>query len=100
MHKDDRLAAAREAARVLQPGGRVFLQVFSVDDLRNGVGKKVEDTTYLRGTGIITHYFTEPEVEALFPTLEKESVTNRRWTMRIRGRDLLRAEIVAIFMKG
>jgi ubiquinone/menaquinone biosynthesis C-methylase UbiE len=100
MHKDDRMAAAREAARVLQPGGRVFLQVFSVDDLRNGVGKKVEDTTYLRGTGIITHYFTGPEVEALFPTLEKESVTNRRWTMRIRGRDLLRAEIVAIFMKG
>jgi MPBQ/MSBQ methyltransferase len=100
MRRDDRMAVAREAARVLQPGGRLMLGVFSVDDLRNGVGKKVEDATYLRGAGIITHYFTGPEVETLFLTLEKESVTNRRWTMRVRGRDLLRAEIVAIFTKG
>jgi ubiquinone/menaquinone biosynthesis C-methylase UbiE len=99
MHKDDRMAAAREAARVLQPGGRLVLEVFSIDDLRNGAGKKVENATYLRGAGIITHYFTEPEVETHFPTLEKDSVSTRHWTMRVRGRDLLRAEIVAIFLK-
>jgi ubiquinone/menaquinone biosynthesis C-methylase UbiE len=100
MREESRRAAGREAARVLQPGGRLLAEVFSIDDLRNGVGKKVEDATYLRGAGIITHYFTGPEVETLFSTLEKESVTDRRWTMRIRGRDLLRAEIVAIFTKG
>jgi ubiquinone/menaquinone biosynthesis C-methylase UbiE len=90
---------AEEAARVLQPGGLLLVQEFSVEDMRHGTGRAVEDATFLRGAGIITHYFTEPEIEALFSTLRKESVTTRYWTLRVRGRDLLRAEIAAVFVK-
>ena len=99
MHNVGRREVAREAARVLQPGGHLVVQVFSVDDMRNGSGRTVEDGTFLRGRGIVTHYFTIPELEALFPGLKKESVTPRRWTMRIRRRDLLRAEIIAVLVK-
>jgi ubiquinone/menaquinone biosynthesis C-methylase UbiE len=99
MHKEGRMAIASEAARVLQPSGRLFFLEFSTDDLRNGIGREVEENTFCRGTGIITHYFTEHEVEALFGGLRKESVITRHWKMRVRGRDLIRAEIVAVFSK-
>jgi SAM-dependent methyltransferase len=95
----ERGGVAREAARVLQPGGHLVVQVFSVDDMRNGSGRQVEDGTFLRGGGIITQYFTIPEIEALFPELKKESLTPRHWTIRVRGSDLVRAEIVAVFVK-
>jgi ubiquinone/menaquinone biosynthesis C-methylase UbiE len=96
---EGRRVVAREAVRVLQPGGHLVVQVFSVDDMRNGSGRQVEDGTFLRGGGIITHYFTVQEVEALFPALKKESVTPWHWTIRVRGRDLIRAVIVAVFRR-
>ena len=96
---EGRRAVAWEAARVLQPAGHLVVQVFSVDDMRNGSGRQVEDSTFLRGSGIVTHYFTIPEVEALFPDLKKESITPWHRTMQIRSRDLLRADIVAVFVK-
>ncbi len=99
MRNEERRAVAREITHVLQPGGHLLLEVFSVDDMRKGTGREVEDATFLRGGGIITHYFTIPELEALFPALKKESVTSRHWTMRVRGKDLLRAEIFAVFRK-
>ena len=99
MLNGEREGVAREAARVLQPGGHLVVQVFSVDNMRNGSGRQVEDGTFLRSGGIITHYFTIPELEALFPDLKKESITPRHWTIRVRGRDLVRAEIVAVFRK-
>jgi ubiquinone/menaquinone biosynthesis C-methylase UbiE len=100
LHKEGRMAIASEAARVLHPCGYLFFWEFSPDDIRKGTGREVEENTYRRGTGIITHYFTENEVEALFCALRKESVITRHWKMRVRGRDLNRAEIVAVFSKS
>ena len=100
LHKEGRMDIASEAARVLQPCGSLFFLEFSTDDMRNGTGREVEENTYRRGTGIITHYFTEPEVEELFGGLKKESISTRSWKMRVHGRDLIRAEIVAVFSKS
>ncbi len=100
LHKEGRMAIVSEAARVLHPCGRLFFLEFSTDDMRNGTGREMEENTYCRATGIITHYFTEPEVEALFVGLRKEFISTRSWKMRIRGRDLNRAEIVAVFSKS
>lgn len=99
VQKREHTTIAKEVERVLQPGGRLLLVEFSVDDMRNGTGKNVEDSTFLRGPGILTHYFTELEVNTLFSSLVRESVRTRFWTMRVRGRDLRRAEIVAVFVK-
>ena len=100
LHKEGRMAIVSEAARVLHPCGRLFFLEFSTDDMRNGTGREIEENTYCRGTGILTHYFTEPEVEALLGGLRKESISTRNWVMRVQGKDLNRAEIVAVFSKS
>ncbi len=95
----DRLRMAAEVSRVLRPGGRLFFRSFAPDDMRAGKGYAVEDHTYRRGDGIITHYFTEEETAGLFSTLHPVSVRTHRWRMRIRGTDHPRAEIEAVFEK-
>lgn len=63
----EREAAAQEIARVLRTGGHLFVEVFGRGDIRYGEGEAVEDSSFLRGTGIMTHYFQEDEVSGLFP---------------------------------
>ncbi len=95
-----REALAREAARVLRSGGSLFLREFGAEDMRAGQGDEVEQGTFRRGPGILTHYFTEREVEQLFSGLKPVVVGTHRWNLRIRGRDLLRSEIQAVFIKS
>ncbi len=94
-----RKSVASAICRVLRPGGAVFFRAFSVEDMRAGKGAETEPQTFRRGGGIITHYFTETEVAVLFAPLAPVSVRTHRWQMRIRGRDLPRAEIEAVFRK-
>jgi|WetSurMetagenome_2_1015567.scaffolds.fasta_scaffold02287_9 MPBQ/MSBQ methyltransferase len=88
-----------ETERILIPGGAVFLRVFSVQDFRNGRGNLVEPNTYLRGDGVRTHYFSREEVESLFPGLILTAIMNADWSMKVRGVQLIRSEIVAHFRK-
>ena len=97
---DQRLALAKEAARVLQPGGRLFFRDFSREDMRMGQGEKVEEATFRRGSGIITHYFSEGEVAAMFSGLEMDLIRTQRWSLRIRGEMLLRSEVEAALVKS
>lgn len=94
-----RRAAVSEVCRVLRPGGAAFFRGFSVEDMRAGKGDETEPQTFRRGDGIITHYFTEDETEDLFAPLDPVFLRTHRWQMRIRGRDLPRAEIEAVFKK-
>ena len=95
----DRARAAAEAVRVIKPDGILYFSGFSTEDFRSGKGSAVEEGTVMRGSGICTHYFTEPEIRDLFSTLELKSITTRRWSMRVSGQDLPRAEIQATFVK-
>jgi SAM-dependent methyltransferase len=95
-----RRAVASEVCRVLRTGGTAFFRGFSVEDMRAGKGTETEEQTFRRGDGIITHYFTEDEVRELFAPLIPVSVRTRRWYMRVRGRDLPRAEVEAVFRKA
>ncbi len=56
--------------RVLKPGGHIFVEVFGTGDLRSGRGREIEPKSFLRGNGIMTHYFQEGELASLFPSLE------------------------------
>jgi ubiquinone/menaquinone biosynthesis C-methylase UbiE len=94
-----REALAREVARVLVPGGKLFFREFGTEDMRMGQGEAVEEGTYRRGAGILTHYFTEVEVELLFCDLLPISVSTHRWRLRVKGKDLARAEVEAVFLK-
>ena len=95
----DRNKSAREAIRVLNEGGFLYFTGFSVMDLRAGKGTETEQSSFIRGNGIMTHYFTEEEVRQLFSGLHEISVKTVTWNMRIRGTDHIRAEINAVFRK-
>ena len=95
-----RRALAREAARVLLPGGRLFFRDFAAEDMRAGQGEEVETGTFRRGSGILTHYFAEDEVKELFSDLQPVSIATHCWKMRVKGEDHLRAEVEAVFLKS
>jgi len=94
-----RICCARETARVLMDGGTLYFSGFSREDFRAGTGRETEPGTFERKNGIATHYFSENEVQALFPDLTVCECCTRRWTMRVLGRSLPRAEITAMFKK-
>ncbi len=93
-----RCAMRKEIVRVLRNGGMLFFRGFSSSDFRAS-GEEIEERTFLRGDGTLTHYFTEDEVVGIFDSLELVSVETVLWNLRIRGRDLPRAEIRATFRK-
>lgn len=66
----DRMDAAAELVRVLRPSGHILVEVFGKDDLRFGKGRETEKDTFLRGNGIMTHYFDVGEVRSLFGGME------------------------------
>jgi ubiquinone/menaquinone biosynthesis C-methylase UbiE len=97
---EGRRALACEAARVLVRGGKLFFRDFGTDDMRAGLGEEVESGTFRRGTGILTRYFTESEVGGIFCELELATISTHRWKLRVKGQDLQRSEVEAVFIKS
>jgi len=99
LHEPDREKIAFEVSRTLKPGGILFFCEFSTEDVRFGKGQETEPSTFLRGTKIITHYFTLQEVNDLFFGLTCKSISLHQWQLRVRGSDLIRSEVIGIFSK-
>ncbi|MDD1689218.1 MAG: class I SAM-dependent methyltransferase [Methanoregula sp.] len=95
----DRSRIARELCRVLRPGGQLWFCDFSTRDFRNGAGHEAEPGTFVRGNGILTHYFSDNEVAGLFLGLDTVSVQRHDWILRVRGKEYIRSEITALFRK-
>ena len=70
----DRKNAVKEIGRVLRRPGVVVGRFFSVNDMRFGKGEEVEHGTYLKGNGVINHYFSEDEILDLFAGYEVLSI--------------------------
>ncbi len=88
------LPAVCEMRRVLVPGGKLFFKGFSRRDMRCGTGTEVEQSSYLRGDGIVTHYFSDVDLQEVFGTGE---LTRISWTMRVRGTEYFREELCGVF---
>jgi SAM-dependent methyltransferase len=95
--EEERRRAAREMVRVLAGDGRIYVSVFGERDMRCGKGEEVEERTFLRGNGIICHYFLEGEVESLFEGLRTERSWVREMGKRFHMREELRQERRALF---
>lgn len=93
----ERKAASDELSRVLDKGGRIDLLVFEQGDMRCGKGEEIEPDTFLRGTGIPYHYFSEEEVRSLFTELEPDSMELHRTSKYYHGRPLQRSRISAVW---
>ena len=108
LNAPDRSAAAAELFRVLKPGGLFFFESFGADDMRYGgtpyeyPGGVCEPDTFVRKSGILYHYFREPEVLSLFGDagFEPLSVTHRRRGKTFRGQEYVRHHIRAVFKKS
>ncbi|HJJ80076.1 MAG TPA: hypothetical protein O0X74_04835, partial [Methanocorpusculum sp.] len=77
--------------------GCLLFALFSASDFRFGKGTEVEHNTFLRGDGMLTHYFSVEEVLSLFGDGE---VFENNWSMRIRGVEHPRSEVIGIFPKN
>ncbi len=99
VHHADRETMASEVTRVLKHEGMLFFRDFGVEDMRAGMGEEIEHGTFMRGQGVITHYFTEDEAESLFSQMKTATILTHKWKMRVLGKDLLRAEVEAVFQK-
>ncbi|MCZ9320407.1 MAG: class I SAM-dependent methyltransferase [Methanocorpusculum sp.] len=87
-------AAAAEMRRVLRPSGSIFFKGFSRSDMRCGKGREVAPYSYLRGDGIVTHYFADVELHEVFG---RGALTRVSWKMRVRGTEYLREELCGVF---
>ena len=96
----EREQMAREIERVIRPKGLLSFRGFSCRDMRFGKGTEVETGTFRRGNGIISHYFYREEVIRLFPGFSPERVSEESWTIRIRGKEYLRAELSGTFIRN
>jgi SAM-dependent methyltransferase len=92
-----RKTAADELLRVLKPGGFLYFKDFSRNDYRYGKGTEVEPDSFLRGDGIMTHYF---EREELAPLFGPSVISTASWNLRIKGVDNLREEILLSHKKA
>jgi SAM-dependent methyltransferase len=69
----ERERGAEEVSRVLKQQGMLYLEVFGRGDLRCGDGAQAEPSSFIRGNGILTHYFAEDELLQLFGGLDHVS---------------------------
>lgn len=96
----ERCLAAEELMRVVRPGGCIHVSVFGKDDFRFGKGDVGEPGSFLRGDGIMTHYFTCDELCGYFSAgCTSYSVREKRWTLRVRGTEYPRCEIEGMFIR-
>ncbi|MGC8645538.1 MAG: class I SAM-dependent methyltransferase [Thermoplasmata archaeon] len=95
---EHRLSALAEGSRVLREGGIMAVRVFSRSDFRYGKGKEVEEGTFMRGNGIITHYFNKEE---LLPAenMKIERFEKINYNINIHSEKYLREEFIIIFKK-
>ncbi len=91
-----RISLITETTRILKTGGDLFITVFGVNDVRYGKGTIIEENTFCRGNGIITHFFKIIEASDLCNTcssLEIVKTLNPKWPMYVNNRSYIREEI-------
>ncbi len=92
---DERNLAISEFRRLLQSGGRLFLEVFGEEDMRYG-GIEIEPGTFKRKKGIIYHYFNVNELNGLmgggFSCRITESKKEKRFDGRVYIRHIISIE--------
>jgi ubiquinone/menaquinone biosynthesis C-methylase UbiE len=96
---EERSKAVDEIRRVLRPHGLVIGRFFSIDDMRFGKGKEIEPNTYLKGNGVLNHYFSEHEIISLFSGFKVMSIGSTKKPTKFSSDSGYRALITAELRK-
>ncbi len=99
MDMEGRKNAVKEIIRSLRVGGKLFLRDFSVNDMRAGIGREIEERTFVKGNGISCHFFDLSEIRSMFYELNVVSVHEETTKKRMLGKDYTRAEMICTFIK-
>ncbi|HJJ28969.1 MAG TPA: class I SAM-dependent methyltransferase [Methanocorpusculum sp.] len=99
LREAERKTAAAELMRVLKPGGALYFRGFAKGDFRYGRGEETEPDSFLKGDGIMTHFFTPAEVSGLFAGSAGE-VCEYSWGLKIRGVVYPRVEVRGCFINN
>lgn len=102
LYEEERIQAIAEMHRVLRQSGLLFLRAFSAEDMRCSQSKNplAEQNTFKRASGIIYHYFTEPELRNLLRKFQVLSFKLNRQKKIFYGKEYLRANFSVIAAKG
>ena len=93
---DEMKEAVRELSRITKPGSHILLKCFAKGDMRSEKGEEVDDSTLIRGNGILYHYFDEDELRSHFSSFECGSVSTKEERTRF---GTVRRRIEADFRK-
>jgi cyclopropane fatty-acyl-phospholipid synthase-like methyltransferase len=72
LKRNDIIKAVQEIHRLLKAGGKAFIVVRSINDLRVNLGKEIEANTYqitsneTNEEGMVMYFFNEEEIRAIF----------------------------------
>ena len=97
MLQEERKRAVEIACGMLAGGGFVSFQDLSVSDVRFGGGREIENNTFLKGNGLVTHFFTTDEVRDLFRDMKEVELEEVRWSQGEGTRRIVRGRIRGIF---
>ena len=67
---DEMVKASAELFRVLKKGSHLLIKCFAKGDMRSEKGARIDDSTYLRGNGILYHYFEKEELLSYFSSFQ------------------------------
>ncbi|MHC1593412.1 MAG: class I SAM-dependent methyltransferase [Methermicoccaceae archaeon] len=95
-----RARVMEEIKRVLRSGGLLCMSVHGADDVRSGAGRCIEEGTYLKGNGILTHYFTLEELGELLSGFEPVWVDERRHKKQLGRGTYTRHDLMAVARSG
>jgi cyclopropane fatty-acyl-phospholipid synthase-like methyltransferase len=75
----EREALSKRISGWLKEGGLLSFEDLAVGDMREGKGTSLGDRTFMKGNGIIQHFFTREEVRGLFSGLHELECTEQNW---------------------
>ena len=79
LKNDGRVMAAMNIRNWTAEGGLVSFEDLARGDVRDGRGQVIENNTYLKGNGIIQHFFDTDEVKALFIGMDTGDIRTDEW---------------------
>ena len=74
---DEMKEAVGELSRILVPGSHILLKCFAKGDMRSEKGETIDDSSVIRGNGILYHYFDEDELVSYFSSFECAAIITK-----------------------